>query len=69
MTRAMLALIKGDVNTYFRLNVMAAPVLFVFLGELFIKARSKYKVFFDIYAVIILIINFIYYANRIFQLK
>ena len=65
MTSAVLALIKGDFNTYVRLNVMAVPVLIVFLGELFNKSTSKYKIFFDIFSVIILVINFIYYAYRV----
>lgn len=66
MTRAILALTKGDINTYVELNVMAAPVLVSYLGELFIKVTSRYKKTFDIYAISILIINFVYYANRVF---
>lgn len=65
MTRAIFALISGDIHTYIRLNVMAVPILIVFLGMLFFKDTGKYKCFFDIYAMTILIINFIYYANRL----
>lgn len=66
MTRAILALMKGNIKSYIRLNVMAAPVLLAFLGEIFKKSTGRYKIFFDIYAAVILIINFIYYAYRVF---
>ena len=66
MTRALLSLVKGDINAYMNYNIMALPVASVFMGELFKDIWGKHKKYFRIYACIILGINFIYYAYRVF---
>lgn len=66
MTRAIISLIKGDICSYVRLNVMAVPVLSAFLVVLFINNTCKYKIFLNIYAVIILVVNILYYISNLF---
>lgn len=65
MTRALFALAKGDIYTYMDYNIMALPVATVFLGELFKDLLGRYKHIFSIYAVMVLVLNFIYYLWRL----
>ena len=50
---------------YFKYNAMALPVATVFWGELFKDVWKKHRNKFHIYSVVVLLINFIYYINRL----
>lgn len=65
MTRALLALLRGDIHSYLENNAMALPVALVFVGELFNGIWGRNKKYLHIITVIVLLINIIYYANRI----
>ena len=64
MGRALIALLKGDINRYITYNIMALPVTFVFLVELFNTYFGKYKSIVHIGSLIVLAINIIYYLIR-----
>lgn len=64
MTSALLSLAKGDISAYASCNIMALPVAAAFLGELFNRHCGKYAKFLHIYSIVALILNLIYYANR-----
>jgi hypothetical protein len=65
MTRALIALLKGELNNYILYNVMAVPVGLVFIFELFSAYVNKYKSTIHILSIIILVINMIYYLFRV----
>ena len=64
MTRALLALLRGDTALYFDYNAMALPVASVFILELFGKAWGKYRYILHVYSVFVLVLNLVYYINR-----
>ena len=64
MGRALIALLMGDIQQYFMYNIMAVPVAFVFIFELFSGLCGKYKNMIHIFAVIVLSINMLYYLAR-----
>lgn len=68
MTRALESLFFGDFNAYMNYNVMALPVLTVFLCQLFYKYFGKFKIVLHIFTVVVLIVNLIYYIARIKKL-
>lgn len=64
MTRAFEALIKGNIQEYFRLNAMAIPVGVSFLCLVFCNNCRKHKHKFIVFSTIILTINYLYYVFR-----
>ncbi len=61
MLRALDALLRGDLKSYFKYNFMALPVAAAFLGEVFIDIFGKHKKVFHFCFIFTLVINFIYY--------
>lgn len=64
MTRAMVAILKGDLQSYMEYNLMALPVALAFLAELFQKAFGKRIIIVHIVSAGVLCINLIYYFTR-----
>ena len=69
MTRAALALLRGDFSGYAASNAMAVPVAAVFCGELFIKAFGKHKKWVHICTAAVLTVNLVYYIYRVLTLS
>lgn len=65
MARALISLLKGDFKKYIIYNIMALPVAFVFIAELFSIYFGKYKRIIHICSTVILTINMLYYLSRI----
>ena len=65
MARALVALIKGDFDTYVSYNIMALPVAIVFLVGLFENVLGRYKGIVRFCCAVILIINLLYYLSRL----
>lgn len=65
MGRALISLLKGDFQKYITYNIMALPVSFVFIIELFSGHFGKFKKIIHICSVIVLSLNMIYYLIRI----
>ena len=68
MGRALISLIKGNIEQYVYYNIMAVPVAFAFISELFIKRFGKYKKAVHIGSLIILTFNIQYYLMRIYYM-
>ena len=66
MSRAIFALIKGDLAAYIQYNAMALPIAAVFLCELFEKA-FRHKTALHIATASVAIINIVYYLYRLFN--
>ena len=64
MSRALLALLRGDFNAYFQYNAMAFPVMVVFLIELYSRHLNKYKCVMHCVCAFVLLVNFVYYLLR-----
>lgn len=65
MGRALISLLKGDIDGYIGYNIMALPVAAAFAGELFIDAFSKYRKAVHIYSISVLCINMVFYLHRL----
>ena len=66
MTSAFVALAKGDVDAYFAFNAMALPVAAAFAVEMFRGLWGRYQKYLDMFAIVILFINLIYYVYRLY---
>jgi hypothetical protein len=62
MSRAIISLMKLDFASYFYYNAFALPVLFSIIVLAFSKHFNKQ---FFVFAILILILNFIYYIYRL----
>ena len=67
MGRALVFLLKGNFKGYITYNVMALPVLVVFVTELFNKYFAKYKKVIRIHSVTVLVFNMSYYLFRMIR--
>ena len=66
MTRAMLCILGGNFEGYLFYNAMALPVTIVFTYEILcIDIKNKCTFFLHVFSVIILILNMLYYLNRL----
>lgn len=65
MGRALISLLKFDIDAYIGYNIMALPVAAAFAAELFIGSFGKYKNIVHFYCAAVLIINMVYYLMRI----
>lgn len=66
MTRALIQLVKGNIQSYMDYNIMALPVSIAFALELFNKLFDKYKAIVHVYVSITLLTNLLYYAIRLY---
>lgn len=65
MTRALLALARGDVTAYLSYNAMALPVAAVVVFEIFHSAFGRYEKVLHLVSAAILLLNFAYYIIRL----
>ena len=65
MGRALIFLMKGDIENYIIYNLMAIPVAFVFVLELLGVYCGKFKRVIHVCSVIVLTLNMLYYLLRI----
>ena len=65
MVRALCSALKGDFKQYAEYNIMAIPVSFAFILELFSVYFGKNKNIIHSYSIIALTINMIYYLIRL----
>ncbi|MBQ8259251.1 MAG: DUF2752 domain-containing protein [Clostridia bacterium] len=61
-TRALISLIKLDLDGYFHYNPMAMPLLSVFFSTIFGLIRKKP---FMVYSLTVVIINYVLYLQRL----
>ena len=65
MTRAIISLLHGDMKSYIAYNAFTVPVAIVFILELFIKAFIRHKTIIHSIAIIVLVLNLVYYICRL----
>lgn len=65
MTRALLALLRGDLRQYATYNVMALPMAIAFISELYGKLFGKYITIVHFFTLTVSVTNFLYYLNRL----
>ena len=65
MGRALISLLKFDIDAYIGYNIMAIPMALAFVGELYIDLFVKHKKIVHFYCITVLIINMIFYLMRI----
>lgn len=68
MGRALCSALKGDFRKYVSYNIMAIPVFFAFILELYSAYLYKYRKIVHSYSISVLIINMIYYLVRLYLL-
>ena len=65
MSRALLALLRGDLACYAEYNIMAFPVMAVFVCEIFGELFGRYKMALHVCSITVLAVNLLYYFIRL----